>query len=69
MLGKNFNFEGQIDIFPRKLSRIINMEHELSIPGQQIDCTGIEEQLSQLYSLEGKPSILLINSEGLLMSH
>lgn len=67
MLGKLPPFTDQADLFRFRLTSIINMHHPLVHLADQIDWSGIEMDLSHLYSDEGRPSIPIRSIASLLI--
>jgi IS5 family transposase len=65
MIGK-IKKESQLNIFKVLLSRLVNPTHELCILSKEIDWTGLEQELKDFYSENGRPSIPIRTMVGML---
>lgn len=65
MIGK-LKKEGQLDMFKVLLSRLVNPKHELCVLASELDWTGLEKDLSNYYSENGRPSIPIRTMVGMM---
>lgn len=66
MIGKQRK-ESQIDLFKVQLIAIVNTEHELCKLSEELDWSGLESDLSEFYSKNGRPSIPIRKMAGMLL--